>query len=694
MDVSLRLRRVGRLITHGNCLLFFSVTTHDRPPASPNLAELDELAKVRKRFDVAEELEKSNRDAAAEALRFYFGDQWAHDIKQQRKADGRPVFTLNKLPAIIKQILNEVQSNRPAISIAPVSDGADENTAETLQGLTRHVEANSDGPTAYEMAFTYMVVGGFGSWEVRHDYLPMSMDQDLFIDAMLDPFCVYWGPSKKLDRSDALYCFVTADYDPEGFAAEFPGSELAGRSSFEGVGHMAPGWATRDRVRVAKYFEIRCESEELVKLTDGRVIWEADMQSSDRIALDKDRTPITRTATRRTLWEGITNGFEWLVKPHQLDVDEIPVVTIYGDQLMIDGELLSKGAVADLMEPQRIFNYNSSAIAETMALGSRANWIATVEQIEPFMDLWRQSSSRNMAVLPYRNVPGVPQPQKISTEPPIQAMSAARMQSADDLRSISGVYDATQAPNGGEESGKAILARRWQASTGNAHFTNNLARGIKRTARILLKWFPVIYDTARVMRITGTDQQPKQVLVHGGRPDSLPGLLPDGVQKVFDLTVGTYDVTVQVNRDETERQESLDTLLTLCKANPAMVPLIGDLVVNEMDFPGKKAIVEPLQKALPPALQDQQNPTDPNQLQAHNAMLMQQNQALMQQVQKITQMLQNKQVEGESRERVEAMKLQAANTRASSALEVERTKAQAAILTEAARKPSTLPTIM
>lgn len=287
-------------------------------------------------------------------------------------------------------------------------------------------------------------------------------------------------------------------------------------------------------------------------------------------------------------------------------------------------------------------------------------------------------------MLPYKNVAGVNPPEKIATEPPIQAMSAARLQSEDDLRSISGVYDATQQPEA-EESGKAILARRRQTSTGNAHYLKALARGIKRTAQILMKLFPVIYDTARVMRISGADMQPKQVVVHAGQPESVPPMIPAGVKGVFDLTVGTYDVEVSVGASyETKRQESVDMLLTLCQANPAIVPIIGDLVVQEMDFSGKKAIVQRLQRALPPQLQDQQNPTDPNQLAAHNAQLMQQNQALMQQVQHITQILQTKQVENQGRLQVEGLKLQSAQVRADAAVEAARLKEQSSILRDAA----------
>lgn len=653
-----------------------------------DLEQLDALTTMRERFRAAEEAETLNRIAAEDAIKFYFGEQWQDEIQRSRTSDGRPCFTLNKLPAIVRQILNEARENRPAIQVNPVSDGASEDGAEILQGLSRHVENNGEGSeVAYDCGFEYLVIGGFGHWRVLTDFLPKSFNQDAFLERIRNPFSVYWDPnSKKLDKSDARFCFVTQDYTEEAFRAEFPDSELQSAADFAGSGDRAPGWVYRSGCRVVEYFEIREESVELVMLEDGTAVYEDELPAGARIAVE-DGKPVSRKDTRKTAWVAKSNGVEWLEQPKQLPTDDIPIVSVYADELLVDGEFRVKGAVHDLQEPQKLFNYNSSGVAEAIATGAKSSWLATVEQIGPYMPIWQQANIRNLGVIPYVNVPGVNPPEKISSEPPIQAISEARLQSADDLRSISGVYDATQSPNGGEESGRAILARKRQTVTGNAHFRANMARGIKRTAQILMKLFPVIYDAPRMMRILGTDLQPKTVVVHAGQPENvpaLPGFDPNAIKSVLDLSAGTYEVTISDGSAETKRQEALELMLGLCETNPAIVPIIGDLVVNEMDFSGKKAVVARLQKALPPQLQDQQNPTDPNQLAAHNSQLMQQNQALMQQVQKITQMLQTKQIENHSRERVEGMKLQAAQVRADAGLEQERIKAQASILTRAA----------
>jgi hypothetical protein len=651
--------------------------------------ELDDLALMRKRFKSAEEAETLDRVAATEAVEFYYGHQWADEIERQRKADGRPCFTLNKLPAIVRQVLNEELQNPPSIEITAEGDGANEDTAEAQQGLAKHVETHSQAELAYGNAYLYLVLGGFASWRVTHDYIPKSFDQECFIKPIWNPFSVYWDPAAlEPDKSDAKFCFVVLDLSAEEHNAQYPDSELAGLKTFEGLNHRAPGWLVRDGCRVVEYYYVEESRDTLVKLTDGRVVWDNEIPKGARIATGDDGKPVRRKDTRRRVFCAHSNGVEWLRKPEELPTDDIPIVTVLGERLLVDGQFRVKGMVFDLVEAQRMFNYNSSAIAETMALGSKANWLATAEQIEPFMELWRQANSRNIAVLPYHNIPGVPQPQKIATEPPIQGMSAARMQSESDLRSISGVYDATaQSATTSPESGKAILARRWQSSTGNVNWAKHLAVGVKRTADILLKLFPVIYDTGRVMRIMGKDRQEKQIVVHAGRPETVPAELPDGVQNVIDLSAGRYSSTVSINKNyDTQQQETVQMMLSLVEIQPALAAGLADLIVGEMEFPNKQAFVDRLQKMLPPALQDQKNPLDPNALSATNAQLMQHNQTLLAQVQQLSQMVQMKTVEGQSRERVEAMKLRAIQISAAARLEAERVKGQAAIMTRAADK--------
>ncbi|MCR4282800.1 MAG: hypothetical protein NUV72_07210, partial [Bauldia sp.] len=92
------------------------------------------------RFKESQDGTQFSRDAAYEDIKFArLADQWPSEIVNIRKAEGRPYLTINKLPPLIRQVSNEIRQNRPAISIAPVDNGADKDTAEVISGLIRSV---------------------------------------------------------------------------------------------------------------------------------------------------------------------------------------------------------------------------------------------------------------------------------------------------------------------------------------------------------------------------------------------------------------------------------------------------------------------------------------------------------------------------------------------------------------------------
>ena len=88
------------------------------------------MARARADFARAREAMRQDRDAAAEDLRFArLGEQWPEAIRRARELEGRPCLTLNRLPAFIRQVVNEARQNRPAITCHPVDDAADPQTA-------------------------------------------------------------------------------------------------------------------------------------------------------------------------------------------------------------------------------------------------------------------------------------------------------------------------------------------------------------------------------------------------------------------------------------------------------------------------------------------------------------------------------------------------------------------------------------
>ena len=122
-------------------------------------------------FEDSEEASSTNRTHYAEDTAFARGsDQWPAAVRKQRVQEARPVLTINKLPALIRSVVNESKQNKPAIEVSPVDNGADVDTAEIINGIIRSVERNSNAGVAYGTAVDQAVTGGFGFFRIDIDY--------------------------------------------------------------------------------------------------------------------------------------------------------------------------------------------------------------------------------------------------------------------------------------------------------------------------------------------------------------------------------------------------------------------------------------------------------------------------------------------------------------------------------------------
>jgi hypothetical protein len=103
-------------------------------------------------------------------------------IRKQRELDGRPCLTVNKLPAFIRQVVNDARQNKPAIKVSPQDSNADPHTAEIITGLIRNIERSSDADTVYDIALDCAVTGGFGYFRINTEYAcDDSFDQNIVI---------------------------------------------------------------------------------------------------------------------------------------------------------------------------------------------------------------------------------------------------------------------------------------------------------------------------------------------------------------------------------------------------------------------------------------------------------------------------------------------------------------------------------
>jgi hypothetical protein len=172
--------------------------------------------------------------------------------------------------------------------------------------------------------------------------------------------------------------------------------------------------------------------------------------------------------------------------------------------------------------------------------------------------------------------------------------------------------------------------------------------------RILIDLIPKIYDTARIVKILGEDGKMKSVSIDPDLPVA-KGQIADmsgKVQNIYNLGVGTYDVTVSVGPSFNTKRMEAATLFTDL-ANTSKDPVTGTvmryLAIKNSDFNGAEEAANMMEKMLPPGLIQQEG--QPNIDPRAAAMINQLKMALQEQGQKLQ--------EAETGEKVKQQKVMA-----------------------------------
>ena len=590
------------------------------------------------------EAESTNRADGLEDLKFSNGDQWPSAMQSSRIQESRPWFTVNKIDAHIRQVANAQRQQRPRIKVHPMDGQADPKIAEVLTGLMRHVEIGSDADNAYDTAFNFVCRIGWGYWRVETDYLREdSFDQDIFIRTIENPFTVYFDPESKLpDGSDAERCLVTDLIPKADFEKQYKGADTSGFTS-TATGDVMTDWVTKEDVRIGEYFTVEKERDKLLMLSDGTITYGSKLPDPGILASAGVSVTGSRESWRRkVMWRKVT-AFD-VLESEEMMGRWIPIIPAYGDSLIIAGRRQRFGMVRNARDPQRLYNYWRTAMAESVAMAPKAKWLMREGQDEGHENEWNRANVSAVAVLRYVGTDAdgreAPAPERVQPEPPPSgAMEMAESMGAD-LQAVLGMYDPSMGKPSGPKSGTAIRAEQGQSEMSNFHFYDNLVRSIKHSGRVILDLIPKVYDQKRIVRIVGDDGRPDLVTVNEpGQPDATGAAIN---QILNDVTVGTYDIVMDVGQSfNSKRAEAVDSLTQMVSGNPDLMHIAGDLIFRNMDFPGADVIADRLAAANPMAQLDEKSDVPP-QAQMQIKQLQQHLQQTTQQLQQATQVIKSR----------------------------------------------------
>ena len=598
---------------------------------------MDNIVKAAKdAFEEAADCENENRLRAREDVLFARkGVQWPDAIRTQREQEGRPCLTINRMPAFLRQVVNDSRQNKPAINVHPVDNKADKDTAEVINGLIRNIERASNADIAYDTAIEQAVSGGFGYFRIGMDYPDdSSFDMDLTIERVVDPFSIYGDPeSTSADGSDWNTAFVTERLSKDQYKARY-GEEYA--LDWETREYDEQEWRTEDGVRIAEFWvreDVPGKVYRLVGMDGDQPI---DLIVDEARLMDEDIAPFVqsgqlqiqaeRDVTRKKVTQHIVNGQE-VLETNEWAGRYIPIVPVYGDEFWVDGERVLHSLIHDAKDPARMHNFWRTTSTELIALAPRVPYIGEAGAFDADPNGWATVNTQSHPYLEYSKSKQMPVRQPLDGGSAAGAMTEA-LAASDDMKAVMGIHDASLGARSNETSGKAIMARQREGDVSTFHFIDNLTRSIRYAGNILIDLIPHVYDTERVIRVIGEDGSDRTVAINTEtqETDEKTG---ETFIRMHDLRVGKYDLTVSSGPGFTTRREQAAYEMTeFVRAFPAAAPAIGDLIAKNSEWPESDTVAERL-AALAPKPQQQIPPELQQALQA-GQMAMQQLEALQQ----------------------------------------------------------------
>lgn len=616
-----------------------------------NKQDLLKLAKDQYRSGsdaIADELQEMDED-----MRIYEGQGiWDDALKTSRLNDpkgARPCLTISDLPPRCRQIMNDVRQNKPAIKIRPVDSGADVETAEVLAGIIRHIEQVSMADVAYETANMYQTITGLGYFRLVEAYSPDGNMPELYIRPVINPNSVVIDPAADCPvASNAKYAFITEDIPRKQYEEEY-GDKDDDAISFQaqdmGTDTDVSQWITEDYIKIAEWFNIE-------ERGTNRIVTEAGEFSEDEYWKLPERHRVIDTEYERKLvcvWRKITG--DRVLKEVELPISYIPIFRVPGEYFIVKGKRVFRGVVRTARDAVRMVSYTFSSYIESITAQTKTPYIMAEGQDEGYEQEWQNSNIENSAVLHYRtvDVEGTPAPAPQRVPPPMasQGIIQGLVLSQQALKDVSGMGAASLGQKGNETSGKAILARQHEGDIGQYHIMDNLSKAMRYLGRVIVQWLPHVYDEERVVRILGEDGETSSVRLDPNQPEAvLKQAYTDAqglqkIKKIYNIGVGTYDVVTTVGPSySTKRVETSEMMSQLFQAAPGLIPLLGDIFLQNQDMPGAERMAKRLKAMLPPQAAQADGESDDMEIPPQVIAQMQDMQAKLQQAGQIIEQLQ------------------------------------------------------
>ena len=560
------------------------------------MADFTDLNSVKKLLSEAQEAEFDNRAKVREVTYFLEkpDGQWEPSIIQNMS--GRPRYTFDKCNPVVDSIAGEMEQAEFGIKVRPATGEASKDTAAVYDGLIRNIQSISSAKQVFNSSGRKMVASGFDAWRVVHDWGDTdSFEQDLFIKKIANSVDRVWFDTgaEMQDMSDANWAFVLQALTKAEYKEKWPdgSGQSVSDNRTDDVYYYKP-----DLIVVGEFLYKKPANKELV-LMSNNAVYEVD-DKFDSVQAELAEQGITevrrRTKKSHTVMSRLFDGSDWLTEEKDTVFGYIPVVPVYANFDISENKVIYRGAVNNLMDAQRVYNYAQSRATEEGALAPRAKYWMTREQAQADMATLQTMNTNADPVQTYTHVDGHIQPYWTGGAQINQGLQQTSADMAQNIVQSSGIFAANQgdSPN---QSGFAIELQQQKGDNSTIKYFNSMEIGICHTFKIIADAIPRVYDTKRQVRILGEDGQSTMESINDQVFDNETGEMVE----LNDLRKGKYDVTCSVGPAfQSRQQETARAFIEAAGIDPSLITEAGDIWLTNLNAPGFDAIAERKRKVL------------------------------------------------------------------------------------------------
>jgi len=561
--------------------------------------------KALERYEDAQEAVRDQHKRMQEDLRFSNPSdpqQWDDDALKLRQ--NRVCLTLDRTNQYIVQVVNDARKNKPGISTLPVDSGADIEVAKRLDGIIRHIEYRSRAAIAYDTAVEHAARCGRGWLRVVPEIVRSETNhQEVTIKRVHDPLSIVLDPdSTEPDGCDAMYAFAETVLSKRAFKARFPKATAASWESADGK------WIMDDAVRICEYQHV-VETERPMMVVESPEGGQFELNEEDYWSLAKQigyQPKVVqnfRAKDRSVKWCHLS-GAE-VLEETDFPSKWLGFIPVIGFELWVDGKRYLCGLTRRMMDAQRAYNYERSALVEAVAMQPKAPILTPVESVEGHEKHWNALNTGSPAYLPYNHMDGegqpLPMPQRMAPPTFPAAFAQGGQIALGDLEASIGMNQASLGNPSNATSGRQERERKEQGATATYHFSDNLSRSIEHLGRIVVDMIPRLYDTKRQARILGIEGENDAIEVD---PQG-PAVRKQGNKIVaINPGVGAYDVRVVSGPNYvTQRQEAAEGIAQVLQAAPQFAPVLAPVLMKLRDWPDAEKTARMLLAMAPPEVQ-------------------------------------------------------------------------------------------